>query len=142
METALKEKDRKVDQGLNMRLARGRRGWTQETLVDEASLHQSEIFRMEYSVVIENDERLQKVADALGCTVSFIKEHSLGDAIAQYITANSNLAENTQTTNNNGIQNNYYYTDKIETLYEKLLDEKDKKIQQLQTRLNELQNKS
>ncbi|MDU1904599.1 MAG: helix-turn-helix transcriptional regulator [Dysgonomonas sp.] len=133
--------NRPVNQGRNMRSARERKYWTQEMLADKSGLHQSDISRMECSPIIEDEAKLQKIADALECPVAFIKEHSLDDTIQYYQTINTNMAENTETGSAYNIKEQYIYNpvDKIEALYERLLASKDERIKELEARVQQLQ---
>ena len=145
METV--SKNSRVHQGRNVKLIRGWRNITQDTLAFKLNTSQAVISRIESEPVID-DEMLENISIALEIPVDFLKTFELDEAIKSYVisetTYTNNSAENSheEINQNTGEQNiakgdqnitNYNYPiDIVKDLYERLLAEKDEKIALLQ----------
>ena len=96
----------------------------QETLASIVGYSQQTISRLEQSEKIE-DEKLQKIADALGTSVEGIKKFNEEGAIN---IISSSLHDSAGSFNTNPVFN-FNPVDKLVELYERLLKEKDETIE-------------
>lgn len=108
--------------GNNIKLVRTLKEMKQETLAEKLGITQAAVSKMESSSTIDEDQ-LDKVAEALGVSPDLIKLFS-----REYIINNYFQKENQQ------MINNQYNTlnEKVFELYDALLKEKDKRIEQLE----------
>lgn len=140
---AVAEKKKKINHGRNIRIARTCQNITQEDLAFRVNLSQSKVSAFELDEIIE-DVVLDKFATALNIPVGFLKNFEPEEVINSY-----NVYENeismTQAENSQGDiniqkiieqeENIYNPIDKVSELYERLLKEKDKQIEELKTKL-------
>ena len=136
---AVAEKKKKVHHGRNIRIVRTSQNVTQEDLAFRLNLSQSKVSALELDEVIE-DAVLDRFATALNVPVNFLKNFEPEEVINSY-----NVYENeitmTQAENSQGDinvqkiiekeENIYNPIDKVSELYERLLKEKDKQIDEL-----------
>ena len=146
---AVAEKKKKVHHGRNIRIVRTSQNVTQEDLAFRLNLSQSKVSALELDEVIE-DAILDKFATALNVPVNFLKNFEPEEAINSY-----NVYENeismTQAENSQGDinvqkiiereENIYNPIDKVSELYERLLKEKDKQIDELKKEVEKLSKK-
>lgn len=146
---AVAEKKKKVHHGRNIRIVRTSQNVTQEDLAFRLNLSQSKVSALELDEVIE-DAVLDKFAAALNVPVNFLKNFEPEEVINSY-----NVYENeitmTQTENSQGDinvqkiiekeENIYNPIDKVSELYERLLKEKDKQIDELKKEVEKLSKK-
>lgn len=146
---AFAEKKKKVHHGRNIRIVRTSQNVTQEDLAFRLNLSQSKVSALELDEVIE-DAVLDKFATALNVPVNFLKNFEPEEVINSY-----NVYENeitmTQTENSQGDinvqkiiekeENIYNPIDKVSELYERLLKEKDKQIDELKKEVEKLSKK-
>lgn len=146
---AVAEKKKKVHHGRNIRIVRTSQNVTQEDLAFRLNLSQSKVSALELDEVIE-DAVLDKFATALNVPVNFLKNFEPEEVINSY-----NVYENeitmTQTENSQGDinvqkiiekeENIYNPIDKVSELYERLLKEKDKQIDELKKEVEKLSKK-
>lgn len=124
-----------VHHGQNIRLARTWKNMTQETLADKLDIYQTDISALEQKEIID-DEILGKIAKAMDVPVDFFKEFEPEATIKNYAQTNQENRDNVSILQGDGEQNNTYYPlDKVTELYERLLQEKDKQIEELQSKL-------
>ncbi|WP_165022751.1 helix-turn-helix domain-containing protein [Dysgonomonas sp. ZJ279] len=142
---AVAEKKKKINHGRNIRIARTCQNITQEDLAFRVSMSQSKVSALELEEIIE-DPVLDKFATALNIPVGFLKNFIPEEAMNIY---NQTMSEptltNTSAENSNDIvtqqivgeqENNYNYPiNDIKDLYERLLKEKDKQIEELKAKL-------
>ncbi len=146
---AVAEKKKKIHHGRNIRIVRTSQNVTQEDLAFRLNLSQSKVSALELDEVIE-DAVLDKFATALNVPVNFLKNFEPEEVINSY-----NVYENeitmTQTENSQGDinvqkiiekeENIYNPIDKVSELYERLLKEKDKQIDELKKEVEKLSKK-
>ncbi|WP_165040826.1 helix-turn-helix domain-containing protein [Dysgonomonas sp. ZJ709] len=139
---AVAEKKKKTNHGRNIRIARTCQNITQEDLAFRVSMSQSKVSALELEEVIE-DPVLDKFATALNIPVGFLKNFEPEEVIKSFTVTDNTFtntsAENSHEILNQGIceqENNYNYPiDDIKDLYERLLKEKDKQIEELKAKL-------
>ncbi|PXV67975.1 helix-turn-helix protein [Dysgonomonas alginatilytica] len=138
METVAKKR-KKINHGRNLRIARTSMDITQEDLAFRVNMSQSKVSALELEEVID-DSVLDKFATALNVPVNFLKNFEPEEVINSY-----NVYENefsmTHAENSQGDimgqkivereENIYNPLDKVSELYERLLKEKDKQIEEL-----------
>ena len=104
------------------------RGMKQEALAAELGMSQQSVSHLEQSETIE-DEKLEKVAKALGVTKEGIENFSEESIFHNINNFNDNSV-------NNGPLNNFYCTfnplDKVVELYEKLVEAEKEKVRYLE----------
>lgn len=113
------------------------RGMKQETLAEELGISQQSVSQMEQSESLE-DEKLDKVAKALGVSKEAIKNFS-EEAILNII-GNTYHVDNSSAVNYgctfNPIDKIIEQSDKIEELYKKLLEAEKEKVAYLERLLD------
>jgi len=113
------------------------RGMKQETLAEELGISQQSVSQMEQSESLE-DEKLDKVAKALGVSKEAIKNFS-EEAILNII-GNTYHVDNSSAVNYgctfNPIDKIMEQSDKIEELYKKLLEAEKEKVAYLERLLD------
>ena len=113
------------------------RGMKQEALAEELGMSQQSVSHLEQSEFIE-DEKLEKVAKALGVTKEGIENFS-EEAVFNII---SNTFHNTSSDNSTLIASSLNYqpsfntVDKIVELYERLVEAEKEKVKYLEELLN------
>lgn len=145
---AIQEKKKNIHQGMNTRLARTWKKVTQDDLAYRMGMNQSEVSLLEGEKVIK-DETLEKIARALDVPLDFLKEfepEAFMNTYNQYeskieITSAENSKDNILQQGEQNITNHYYPLDDIKALYNKLLAEKDKQIEQLEKEITALKEK-
>lgn len=146
---AVAEKKKKVHHGRNIRIVRTSQNVTQEDLAFRLNLSQSKVSALELDEVIE-DAVLDKFATALNVPVNFLKNFEPEEVIKSFTvtdnTFNNTPSENSKEVITQGIieeQNNTYTypIDKVSELYERLLKEKDKQIDELKKEVEKLRKK-
>lgn len=131
-----------VHHGQNIRLARTWKNMTQETLADKLDIYQTDISALEQKEIID-DEILGKIAKAMDVPVDFFKEFEPETIMNIYnqheskieINSAENSKDNVLQQGEQNITNYNYPLDKVTELYERLLQEKDKQIEELQSKL-------
>jgi len=98
------------------------KGIKQESLATAIGVTQQAISKIEQSETVD-DEKLKKIADALGVSIEAIKNYN-EDAVLSLIQNN-----NDSSTNNFLIGYQYNPVEKIVELYERMLKEKDEIIE-------------
>jgi len=148
METTT-ENRKKINHGKNIRIARTCQNITQEDVAIRTNLSQSKISALELEETID-DKTLDIFAAALNIPVGFLKNFQPEELMKSYTITDTentfnNGAENSKDTINQQVQgeqennttNNYNYPlDELKELYERLLQEKDKQIEELKSRKN------
>ncbi len=99
------------------------KGMKQDALASAIGVTQQAISKIEQSETVD-EEKLKKIADALGVTVDTIKNFNEDVAINNINTFNDNSKVETL------ITNQYNSVEKIVDLYERLLKEKDEVLKQ------------
>jgi len=142
---AVAEKRNKINHGHNIRITRTCQNITQEDLAFRTNLSQSKISALELEETID-DAILDNIAAALNVPVEFLKNFQPEEVIKSYTIA-ENTFTNTVAENSTGsanqqianeqenIINNNYPVNDLKDLYERLLQEKDKQIEELKARL-------
>lgn len=105
------------------------RGMKQEALAAELGISQQSVSHLEQSESIE-DEKLEKVAKALGVTKEGIKKFS-EDAVLNII-SNTFNSHDTSTLNAVNLQPNFNPLDKVVELYERLVEAEKEKVKYLE----------
>lgn len=146
---AVAEKKKKVHHGRNIRIVRTSQNVTQEDLAFRLNLSQSKVSALELDEVIE-DAVLDKFATALNVPVNFLKNFEPEEVINSYNVYDNEITM-TQTENSQGDinvqkiiekeENIYNPIDKVSELYERLLKEKDKQIDELKKEVEKLSKK-
>lgn len=142
---AVAEKKKKINHGRNIRITRTCQNITQEDLAFRVNLSQSKVSALELEEVIE-DAILDKFATALNVPVGFLKNFVPEEAMNIYNqTMSDPTLTNTSAENSNdtvtqqivGEQENVYNypINDIKELYERLLKEKDRQIEELKAKL-------
>jgi len=118
------ETDNKIHQGRNIRRLRDMLGIKQETIASEINMTQQNFSKLEQKKEID-EATLEKVAEAMHISTEVIKRFNEDGVI--------NFISNTLHDNSGLIMYNptFNAVDKIVELYEKLLAEKDSKIEML-----------
>lgn len=117
-------KPRKKHLGRNIAKIREFRGIKQETLADVLGITQPSVAKMESEETV-SDERLEKVAEALGVTPEVIRNFDV-DRVFYYI--------NTVQSNSVGVVNGdciFNSGDKVAEIYERLIKSEQEKIELL-----------
>lgn len=133
---------RKIHHGNNVRLARTWKKVTQDDLADRLNIYQSEVSKLETQELID-EKILAKISTALDIPVDFLKEFESEAIMKSYnqyeskieITSAENSNDNILQQGEQNITNHYYPIEKVEKLYERLLQEKEQQIQELKARL-------
>jgi transcriptional regulator with XRE-family HTH domain len=133
---------RKIHHGNNVRLARTWKKVTQDDLADRLNIYQSEVSKLETQELID-EKILAKISTALEIPIDFLKEfepEAIMKSYNQYeskieITSAENSNDNILQQGEQNITNHYYPIEKVEKLYERLLQEKEQQIQELKARL-------
>lgn len=99
METVIKEK--KIDHGKNVRLARTWKKMSQTNLAERLNLHQTEISALESKESID-DKLLEQIAIAMDVPVDFLKSFDAEETINSYIVHDVTM---NQTEHTKGIMN-------------------------------------
>ncbi len=132
---------RKINHGRNIKMARTCQDITQEDLGFRVNMSQSKISALELEEEIEKPV-LEEIAEALSIPVRFLTDFEPEDMMNSY-----NVYENDFTTGEHSHgdnigqkiveqeENNYYPLDKVTELYERLLQEKDRQIEELKAKL-------
>lgn len=146
---AVAEKKKKVHHGRNIRIVRTSQNVTQEDLAFRLNLSQSKVSALELDEVIE-DAVLDRFATALNVPVNFLKNFEPEEVINSYNVYENEIAMN-QAENSQGDiniqkiiereENIYNPIDKVSELYERLLKEKDKQIDELKKEVEKLSKK-
>lgn len=105
------------------------RGMKQEALAAELGMSQQSVSHLEQSESIE-EEKLEKVAKALGVTKEGIKKFS-EDAVLNII-SNTFNSHDTSTLNAVNLQPNFNPLDKVVELYERLVEAEKEKVKYLE----------
>lgn len=140
---ALKEK-KNIHHGNNVRLARTWKKVTQDDLADRLNMYQSEVSKLENQEEID-DQLLDKISNALSVPVDFFKAFDPEAAIYNFTFNNQPDAvkviaeENSKDAVQQGqgeLNITYNYPlDDLKELYERLLQEKDRQIEELRAKL-------
>ncbi len=130
-----------------IRLIRKRKGIKQEVLAQRVNMSQQTVSRYE-SMEIIDDDILEKFAKALDIPVDFFKSFNLDNTMNYYNVTNNtdytmSTGENASGNELNQLKNQtienqeniYNPLDTVKELYERLLQEKDKQIEELKTRI-------
>lgn len=133
MEALIEKKN--IHHGNNVRLARTWKKITQDDLADRLNIYQSEVSRLESQEQIE-DKILEKISVALNVPVDFLKEFEPEATMKYYTQNNHEIKDNVSILQGDGEQHNTYYPlDTVKELYERLLKEKDREIEELKAKL-------
>ncbi|HRE77357.1 MAG TPA: helix-turn-helix transcriptional regulator [Flavobacterium sp.] len=119
--------------GRNISRIRELRGMKQEALAIAIGVSQQTISNIENSEVVE-DEKLQKIAEALNVSAEAIKNFS-EDSILN-IVSNNFTSNDTSTLNAINIQPTFNPLDKVVELYERLVQAEKDKVAYLEKLLN------
>lgn len=136
---------KKPHHGDNLVIARKWKKMTQYDVAEKVGLHQTEISTMEKQEVIDGD-LLDRIAKAMDIPLNFFTDFDLEEAARNITTNNNNtLNDNAAETNNTAaeineqtITYNYNPLDKVTDLYERMLAEKDIRIEKLERENREL----
>jgi len=137
-----KEK-KKVHHGHNLRLGRTWKNMTQDTLADKLGLYQTDISALEQKETID-DIMLDKIAKAMSIPKDFFTDFDLDATMNSYNVVNNDtytmsVLDNATGNELNQLKNQtienqeniYNPLDKVSELYERLIMEKDKQIEEL-----------
>jgi transcriptional regulator with XRE-family HTH domain len=120
---------KKIHLGRNIERIRELRGIKQEALAQELGISQQAVSKMEQSESVD-EERLTKVAEALGTSSGFIKSFN-DEAINNFFGDQHNHEGSTN--NVSGVSGNVYFpVDNLKEMYEKLLASEREKVQLLE----------
>lgn len=135
---------RKVHHGRNVRIARNWKNLTQEGLATMLDLYQTDISVLEQKETID-DAMLDRIARAMDVPKDFFTDFDMDTTLNSYY-VHQEGSSITQAENSKGEINgqkiiekeeiNNYPGDKVAELYERLLQEKEEKIKDLESKLN------
>jgi transcriptional regulator with XRE-family HTH domain len=118
----------KIHHGQNIRKLRDMLGIKQENIALEINMSQQNFSKLEQKKIID-DETLEKIADAMNISPDTIKRFN-DDGIINIISSNFH-------DNSGPVMYNFNPIEKVVELYEKLMEEKDKRILSLEKLLQE-----
>ncbi|HCO68390.1 MAG TPA: transcriptional regulator [Dysgonomonas sp.] len=135
------QEEKRIHHGRNVKLARSWKNMTQNDLAEKLNVYQTDISSLEKEEII-SDEMLDKIAMAMDVSPDFFKNFKPDAVMKTYNQQNDiNSAKDANDTINvwqgevevGELQQNTtnYPLDKVTELYERLLAEKDKQIEQL-----------
>ncbi len=125
----------RIHQGENVRFFRDViLGWSQEYFATKMNIHQSDVSKLENQEVISAD-KLKQIAKAFGIDVNALQHHNLRNEATTHIyniQGNYNKVEDGDYWN---IDKYINPLDKVSELYERMLSQKDKEIEELKAKL-------